>query len=98
LEMSIREISAHHLRPQFRIVVEWLHPVPAAGPLRIGEEAVQRFGIKITLAGEMAIEAAMGEAGILHDGADRDAVETVVVEELAGRFDDPGSCLPGMIL
>src|SRR6516162_11053271 len=41
----------------------------------------------------MPIEAAMGQAGLVHDGVEPDAVEPLLPEQAAGRFHNPCSVL-----
>src|SRR6516225_446284 len=86
--MLAREVGADDLRTDIGGSAVDLDPFPAAVPARIGEEALQRLGIEIALAGEVPVEAAMGQAGFRHDPPDRHAVETVPVEQSAGRADD----------
>jgi len=59
------------------------HAFPATLPVWVGEEASENFGVEIALAAEIAVEAAVGEAGAGHDLLDGDAFKTVAIEEPA---------------
>src|SRR5215831_19527763 len=41
----------------------------------------------------MPIEAAMGQAGLVHDGVEPDAIEPLLPEQAGGRFHNPRSVL-----
>ena len=56
--------------------------------LFLGDEAADRFGIKLALALEVAVEAASRHAGAGHDVVDRSRGETMAVEELQRALDD----------
>lgn len=61
---------------------------PAIFPFGVGEEAAEDFGVEITFAVEITVEAAVGEAGTRHDLADGDIFKAVAVEEFSRAFDD----------
>ncbi len=61
---------------------------PTTFPIGVGEEAGEDFGVEIALALEIAVEAAVGEAGAGHDLLDGDTLEAVAIEELARAIDD----------
>jgi hypothetical protein len=65
-----------------------VHAFPAIFPFGVGEEATEDFGVEIAFTMEIAVEAAVGEAGSGHNLSDRDILKTVAIEELAGAFDD----------
>jgi hypothetical protein len=48
-----------------------------------------RLGDEYLLGCEMAIEAAAGQAGLLHDSIDADAIEAVLVEQAPRRLHEP---------
>src|SRR5215475_4618682 len=86
--MLAREVRADDLRADVGRPAVDLDAVPVAGPGRIGEEALQGFGVEIALAAEVAVEAAVRQSGFGHDPADRDALEAEPVEQPAGGADD----------
>src|SRR5215203_5961864 len=55
---------------------------------RLAQEPAHGFGIKLVLVLEMPVEAAVRQAGILHDLADRDLGKTLAVEQAARAFED----------
>jgi hypothetical protein len=67
-----------------------MYALPAVIPFRVGEEALQHFGVEIALARKVFVETAMGEAGAAHDLLDRYAIESEAVEQLSGALDDSG--------
>jgi hypothetical protein len=60
-----------------------VHPLPAALPFRVGEEASQHFGVQIAFAFEIAVETAVGETRAGHDLLNRNILETVAIEKLS---------------
>src|ERR1700733_5737341 len=60
-----------------------MHSLPATFPLRIGEEASQNLGIKIALALEITIKAAIRQARARHDLVNRHTLKAVSVKKLA---------------
>ena len=52
-----------------------------------------RLGREIFLGCEMPIKAAVGQAHLLHDGVEPDAVEPPLPEQARGRFYNPRSVL-----
>src|SRR4029077_11819731 len=56
--------------------------------LFLGYEAADRFGIKLALALEVAIETTSGHPGAGHDVVDGSRGETMAVEELQRALDD----------
>ena len=49
---------------------------------------LRRLRHEIVLGGEVAVKAAMGEVGRLHDVGDADAAKALGAEQCAGRIDD----------
>jgi hypothetical protein len=60
---------------------------------RVGEKIAQDFRIEVTLAAEIAVEAAMGEACSSHDLGDRNIFKTAAIEQ-AWRMSQRESCDP----
>jgi hypothetical protein len=70
------------------------HGVPTlAGP---GKYACTSLNLQIFLGFEVAVKAAMGEAGGLHQVRDADAVEAPLAKQSAGGVDDAVPVLGGL--
>jgi hypothetical protein len=61
---------------------------PAAFPFGVSEKAAKNGSVEIAFAFEIAIEAAVGEAGAGHDLVERHTFKAVAIEELARAVDD----------
>src|SRR5580693_7954024 len=86
--MLAREIGAYDLRANIAGGHIDMHTLPAVFPVRIGEEALQHFGVKLALAFKIAVETAAGQASIGHNSIHGDIVESELVEELARASHD----------
>src|SRR5258708_39605508 len=61
------------------------------------ERARDRFGGEVVLRSEMAVEAAMREAGAVHDCVDANAIEAFLAKKPRSGVDDPLSILGRLI-
>src|SRR3954451_590296 len=82
--MARRQIGVHQ-RPERIIARSELAP---AGRL-LRQHLRARFGGELILRAELMIEAAMRQAGALHDLGDRDALESLLAEQPTSYLDDP---------
>jgi hypothetical protein len=89
--MRPRKIGANDLRPYVRCGAINLYALPFSVPFRVCEETFQHLRVEVALAGEVTVEAAVRETGIIHDLLDRDALESESVEQFARAGDDPGA-------
>src|SRR5690242_3275597 len=86
--MLPRQVGAHHLASHIGRGKIDVHSLPAVLPLRVSKEAIHDFRIKITLALEIFVKAAMRQLCTRHDLGDRDVFESVAVEQSAGTVND----------
>src|SRR5712692_10073070 len=82
------QIRANDLRPDIGGRQIEVHTFPRVVPAGIGEEARQRFRIKVALAFEVAVESPAREAGIGHNPVDGYTLESIPVEKLARAAND----------
>src|SRR5260370_17869475 len=86
--MLAREIGTDDLRADVAGGEIHFHAFPATLPFRVGEEAIQHFGVEIALAIEITVETAMGQSRSGHNLLDGDTLKAVAIEELARAFND----------
>src|SRR5580693_1926699 len=86
--MLARQIGAHHLRTYLARRQVHIDALPAVLPFRIGEEAAEDLYVEITLAGEVAVKAAVGQSGAGHNLLEGDTVKSVAIEEAPRALHD----------
>src|ERR1700733_12053171 len=65
-----------------------MHAFPTVLPLRIGEKAIQNFGIQIALTLEIGVKAAVRQPDTGHDLSDGHIFESIAIEQTTCAGDD----------